>query len=160
MSRLFDIYRSGYVQRYHTNPQMAWAAQTNGHHQWGVTVLLLELFPDRVTVPLLWEALYHDAGEIGAADVSSPAKRRYPDLAKAVTEAEENERFNMGIAPACLEPMEAILLKFCDVLESYLFARILTPWVLEGDGWPEQRSWLLGQAEVLMVEDQVAEMLA
>jgi hypothetical protein len=159
MTRILDIYRSGFVQRYHTNPQMAWAAQTNGHHQWGVVILLMELFPDRISVPLLWEALYHDAGEMGAADVSAPAKRRHPALGAACAEAEAMERFGMGIAKAELDFYEVILLKFCDVLESYLFARVRTPWVLKGDGWPEQRQWLVEQAEVLKVGDAVQEML-
>lgn len=160
MTRILDIYRSGFVQRYHTNPQMAWAAQTNGHHQWGVVILLMELFPERISIPLLWEALYHDAGEMGAADVAAPAKRRHPDLAAAVADAEAMERFGMGIAKAELDVYEVILLKFCDVLESYLFAATRAPWVLDSQGWPEQRRWILEQADVLNVGDVVREMLA
>ena len=41
-----EIYRSGFVQRYAQNPEMAWIGQTDAHHQWGVTILMFALFGD------------------------------------------------------------------------------------------------------------------
>ena len=133
------IYRTGFVQRYAQNPQMAWTGQTLGHHQWGVAMLMFELFPDEVNLALIWEALYHDAGEMGTCDASYPAKKRYPKMAEAIAEAEAAERADMNIGQAELTDREIAALKLCDRLESYLFAKVRTPWVLTGDDWPELR---------------------
>jgi 5'-deoxynucleotidase YfbR-like HD superfamily hydrolase len=149
--RTLDIYRSGFVQRYHTNPAMAWAGQTNGQHQWGVAALLCALFPDRITLPLLWEALHHDAGEMQTCDMSFPAKQAYPQVASVLAEAEADSRWRMGIDKAALTFDEAAMLKLCDRLESVLFASVRTPWVLKGDGWPEMRAgvvWAAGGLDV------------
>jgi 5'-deoxynucleotidase YfbR-like HD superfamily hydrolase len=156
-----DIYRSGFVQRYSSNPEMAHLGQNLGHHQWGVAVLMFALFKDRVdNMALIWEALHHDAGEMGAVDVSYPAKRKHPDLARAAADAEANERIDMGIGAAWLDDDETAMLKLCDRLESYLFARVRAPWVLPGDGWPELRAWCVGEAWRLGVGAEVEGLLA
>jgi hypothetical protein len=157
---LQKIYESGFVARYHTNPQMAWAGQTNGHHQWGVVALLMALFPDEMNLALVWEALHHDAGEMGVCDMSYPAKRKHRGAAEAVAEAEVNERIDMGVPKAVLLPREVEMLKFCDRLESMLFARVRAPWVLSGDGWPKMRLDLLRDAERLGVGLEVERLLA
>ncbi len=158
---IWTLYRTGHTARYHGNAEMAWTGQTNGHHQWGVVTLLFALFPDEVTLPLIWEAHHHDTGETGVCDMNAPAKRKYPDVAAAVAGAEAHERMEMGVAKAVLTEREAALLKFCDRLESVLFARVRAPWVLTGDGWPEQvedlrrDAWRLGagvEVEGLMGE--------
>lgn len=142
----YDLYRTGFVQRYAQNPEMAWTGQTLGHHQWGVAILLLRLFGDRVNLAVVWEALHHDAGEMGSCDASSPAKQRHPTMATAIAEAETIERVELGVCEAVLTEDEAAMLKFCDRLESYLFASVRTPWVLEGAGWPEVLDSLREQA--------------
>ena len=151
----YQVYRSGFVQRYAQNPDMAWTCQTVGHHQWGMAMLLFHLFPDDVTLPLIWEALHHDTGEMGAAEVSGPAKRRYPALAAAVADAEREERIEMEVAEAYLEEGEATRLAFCDSLEAYLFARVRTPWVLDRADWIEMKGRLLTQAAALGVTAKV-----
>ena len=157
--KLFDIYRSGFVQRYAQNPSVAWTAQTNGHHQWGVTMLLFALFPDEMNVAVVWEALHHDAGEMGTCDASYPAKQRHPEMAAAIADAETNERIEMGVAKAWLPEREAAMLKLCDRLESLLYVRVRTPWVLDGDGWPEMRSGVVGMAWNLGVGAEVEGLL-
>ena len=159
----YTLYRTGFVQRYASNPQMAWLNQTNGHHQWGVAVLMLRLFGDRIdNLAVVWEALHHDTGEMGAADVSYPAKRRYPALAAAVADAERQERIEMGVCEAALTDDEIAMLKFCDRLESYLFASVRAPWVLGQADWRALREWLESQrfapdvaAEVRRLLDEV-----
>ena len=147
---IWTLYRTGFTQRFHGNAEMAWLGQTNGHHQWGVVTLLFSLFPDEVTLPLIWEAHHHDTGETGSCDMNAPAKRKYPAVAAAVAEAEANERVEMGVPEAVLTEREAALLKFCDRLESVLFARVRMPAVLTGDVWPKQieglrrDAWRLG----------------
>lgn len=156
-----DVYRSGLVQRYHSNPEMAHLGQTNGHHQWGVTVLLFGIFGDRVdNMALVWEALHHDTGEMGAADVSYPAKRRHPDLAAAAADAEANERIAMGVGSAYLTEDETAMLKLCDRLESYLFTRVRAPWLLQEDGWPTLRLDCIREAWRLGVGAEVEGLLA
>lgn len=159
--QVFRLYKTGHTARYHGNAEMAWIGQTNGHHQWGVVTLLFSLFPDEVTLPLIWEAHHHDTGETGSCDMNAPAKRKYPEVATAVAGAEANERVEMGVPEAVLTEREAAMLKFCDRLESVLFARVRAPWVLTGDGWPEQieglrrDAWRLGvgaKVEGLMKE--------
>lgn len=155
-----DVYRSGFVQRYHSNPEIAWAGQTNGQHQWGVAILLLALFDARANMALLWEALHHDAGEMGTADMSAPNKRRHPAAAESLALAERNERIEMGAPEAWLTVEEWAILKLCDGLEAWLFARVRCPWMLTGDGWPEMRLDLIERAKTLGVEARVEELLA
>lgn len=156
----YDLYRSGFVRRYHSSPEMAHLGQTNGHHQWGVAVLLFRLFGDRIDnlVPV-WEALHHDTGEMGSADVSHPAKQNYPALGKAAAEAERVERADMEVPEAWMREEERAMLKFCDRLESYLFASVRAPWVLGRDGWPEMRAALEGQSFALGVGAEVKALL-
>jgi 5'-deoxynucleotidase YfbR-like HD superfamily hydrolase len=153
------VYDSGFVQRYAQNPKMAWAGQTLGHHQWGVAVLLLALFPDEANLALVWEALHHDAGEMGSAEVSYPAKRKHKALAGAAADAEWEERFQMGVPEAVLAERETAMLKLCDRLESLLFASVRTPWVLAGEGWPEMREGVVEMAVDLGVADAVERLL-
>jgi 5'-deoxynucleotidase YfbR-like HD superfamily hydrolase len=136
---IYETYRSGHVQRFHGNPDMAWTGQTLGHHQWGVAMLLCALFPERVNAAVLWEALHHDTGEMHTCDMSYPAKMRYPEAAAALAEAEGDARVWMGVPEVVLTEEEEAMLKLCDRLESLLFAKVRTPWVLHGDGWPEMR---------------------
>jgi hypothetical protein len=157
---LKDVYRSGFVQRYATNPEMAWTGQTDGQHAWGVAVLLLGLFGDRVNMAVVWEALHHDCGEMGTCDMSAPNKKRWPDAASALAEAEAEERVWMGIPEAVLLDDEAAMLKLCDGLESWLFASVRTPWVLSGDGWPKMRLDLLREGARLGVGAEVERLLA
>jgi 5'-deoxynucleotidase YfbR-like HD superfamily hydrolase len=157
---IMDIYRSGFVQRYHSNPEMAWTGQTNGQHQWGVAALLCALFPDRINLPLLWEALHHDAGEMLTCDMSHPAKCAYPNVASVLAEAEADARVWMGVSEVMLTAEEADMLKLCDRLESLLFASTRTPWVLtRGQGWPELRQACLDMACALGVRERVEEMV-
>lgn len=155
------LYRTGFGQRYAMNPEMAWTGQTLGHHQWGVAVLLLELFPD-CSMETLKEALLHDTGEPGAgADVSAPAKAKYPRLAEAAEIAELAERAQMGVPwTNRLTEEEDDQIILCDKLEAYLFAKTRCPWVLARDGWPEGKTRIIQMAARLGVERQVREKLA
>ena len=154
------LYRTGFGQRYAMNPEMAWTGQTLGHHQWGVAVLLLELFP-ACTRETLVEALLHDTGEPGAgADVSAPAKAKYPMLAEAVAGAEFCERAEMGRGADETSMCDHEAINLCDRLEAFMFTRVRNPAVLAGNGWPEGCVSLLQRAARLGVERQVREKLS
>jgi 5'-deoxynucleotidase YfbR-like HD superfamily hydrolase len=159
MNTTYALYRTGHVQRFAQSPEMAWTGQTLGHHQWGVAILMLKLFPDRMNLAVLWEALHHDTGEQGAAEVSCLAKKKYPRLAEAVREAEARERGELGVHEAVLTDEERDMLKLCDGLESFLYASVRTPWVLTGGGWPEMRDNLIGRAWALGVGAKVEGLL-
>lgn len=151
-----DIYRSSFVQRYHSNPDLAHLGQTTGHHQWGVAVLLLRLFPD-ASLPLLREALLHDVGEMGTADISAPAKARHPALGAAATAAETVAREEMGVPAAALSVDDEARLRLCDMLEPWLFVCTRAPWVLGRDGWPQMRVDIARRAAALGVAAAVRE---
>ena len=148
------LYRTGFGQRYAMHPEMAWTAQTLAHHQWGVAVLLLKLFPDLSPV-LLEEALLHDTGEPGTADASYVAKQAYPALAEVLDECEAVERADLGVPETYLTDEERAQLELCDRLESYLFAKIRAPHVLERPRWQVMRVRLIQSAARLGVEAQV-----
>lgn len=155
----YDLYRSGFVQRYASKPEMAWTGQTDAHHQWGVTVLLLRLFGAVVSPEAVWEALHHDTGEMGACDVSYPAKQKYPALAEAAGEAEAQERAEMGVPEAKVSYEDYQRVKFCDRLESYLFTSVRAPWLLHNAEWKAQRHWLEGESFKLNVAAEVRALL-
>lgn len=155
----FQLYQTGFVQRYAQNPAMAWTGQTLGHHQWGVAVLLLRLFGDEVNLAVVWEALHHDTGEMGSCDASYPAKQRHPAMAAAIRDAEALERIEMGVCEAALTEREKAMVKLCDRLESLLFARVRTPWVLEQADWVRQRRDIVGAAWALGVGAEVEGLL-
>ena len=139
-------YQTGFAQRYAMNPQLARHGQTLGHHQWGVATLLLTLFPD-CRKEVLVEALLHDTGEPGVGcDMSSPAKRRYPEIATALAMAEYVERRQLGTLVEDLTEIEQAQVILCDRLEAYLYVSVTAPWVLADDGWPEMRAGLEQQA--------------
>ena len=156
---IYQHYRTGFVQRYAQNPEMAWTGQTLGQHQWGVVTLLKGLFRDEVTVEMLWEAHNHDTGEMGACDASYPAKMKHPGMAAAISEAEAEERAALGVPEADLTPHQHRMLKLCDRLESLLFAKIRAPWVLDGAGWPELCAKIVEDAEALGVGPEVKALL-
>jgi 5'-deoxynucleotidase YfbR-like HD superfamily hydrolase len=153
-----EVYLSGFVARYSQNPQMAWTGQTDGQHQWGVAVLLMGLFPDS-RVDVLREALLHDTGERGACEASYPAKQKHPQMAAAIRLAELQERAEMGVPERTLTTLEWQRVKFCDRLESLLYAKVRAPWALQVDGWPELRALVLRQAVELGVLDQTERMV-
>lgn len=81
MNKTLKLWRSGLVQRWHQNPEMAPTGQTNGHHQWACASLLLALNP-MVSQNLLIFILTHDVGELDAGDLAGPFKREHPDFAE------------------------------------------------------------------------------
>lgn len=139
-------YQTGFAQRYSMDPRLARLGQTLGHHQWGVSTLLLTLFPD-CRKEVLVEALLHDTGEPGVGcDMAAPAKRRYPEVATALAMAEYIERRQIGTPVEDLTVIEQAQVVLCDGLEAYLYVSVVAPWVLAGDGWPEMRAGLEQQA--------------
>jgi hypothetical protein len=150
-SASWRAYLAGHVQRWHTNPALAWTGQTVGHHQWGVACLILMLFPGEATSFLLREALTHDCGEGGTCDLARPVRSRYPHLAHAADEAGEAERLDLGFPAAPLTHRERGILGLCDRLEAILFVAARTPHLLDRDDWRQARDEVLARARALGV---------
>lgn len=76
-----------HIKRWHTvrtvvNPE------TVGHHTAGVMSVLFFMY-DEPPVTLLKYALFHDAAEMATGDIPATAKWNFPELAKALKDAED-----------------------------------------------------------------------
>jgi 5'-deoxynucleotidase YfbR-like HD superfamily hydrolase len=154
------LYRSGLVQRYHSNPDLARFGQTNAAHQWGVAALILKLHP-MPSRDLIVAALLHDVGEIDTGDLASPFKRKYPEIAdchSAIEYQHRDETIGPLLIPCFmqLDDTESDWLRMCDSLEAFLFAKNHRPDILDRDGWPEQVLQVRETARRLNVYAEIA----
>lgn len=147
--KLYPIWLSGLVRRWHSNPDLAHTAQTNAQHQWGCAILAIHLFPDNHR--LLIDAITHDVAEVGVGDVAGPAKRLYPMLKDAIDRAESLKFLELQL----IEPMKTQELSLIDMLEAYLWAERHAPNAMVSDGWPELLADIKAMARHLRVYDKV-----
>jgi 5'-deoxynucleotidase YfbR-like HD superfamily hydrolase len=148
----YRLWRSGFVRRWHSNPDMAHTAQTNAQHMWGCAVLAKFLFPGRYDV--LTACLLHDCGEVDIGDLSGPAKRENPDVARMVSKLESNKMTELGI-----DYIPCPEMKFVDMLEAYLWVHKHNPKLLSTDEWVEQARQLDTMAATLGVMSGYQEIL-
>ena len=154
-----NLYRSGFVRRYHTHPTLGAHGQTNGHHQWGVAALIVALHPNP-SRELLMAALFHDAGEYLTGDLPYSFKMFFPKVYEAVSREEEAECADMLGRGLLLEARDRDWLKMCDRLEAVLFVGLVEPARLAEPDWRECVSSVVRMAAGLGVEDEVRGMLA
>jgi len=153
------LYRSGMVQRYHSNPDFARFGQTNAAHQWGVVALIFALNP-KPSIGLIKAAAFHDVGELVAGDLPQPFKAENPHIASLHRDAEHRHRDELtGFAWPELTQTETAWLALCDRLEAYLFAVNHNETATRANGWPEGRTALLEAARGLGCLDAVIRML-
>lgn len=142
-----EVWKSGFVRRWHSHPDLASTNQTNAAHQWGVAIIAMHLFPD--DDDLLKAALLHDVGEVNLGDLSAPAKRSKPILAKAYKEAEDLNMATMDVPiPECSKNR----LDLCDMLEAFLWVQHHQREVLETISWLDQiqrMCWIAEEEGVL-----------
>lgn len=148
----YRVWRSGFVRRWHSNPDMAHTGQTNAQHQWGCAVLAMELFPGEYQ--LLKACLLHDAGEVNVGDVSAPAKEAEPDLRRLLRRAECRQMEDMEI-----DYLRHEALKFIDRLEALLWVAHHNRNLLGTDEWSEQREWMWQTAAQLGVHEKYSEII-
>jgi hypothetical protein len=139
-----ELWLSGLVRRWHSNPDLAYTGQTNAHHQWSCAVLALYLWPD--DAELLRACLLHDAGEMHVGDVPSPAKAENPALKEMLDQIEGEQLRRMGV-----EIVPSDRLKFIDRLEAYLWAMHHQPKLRYADEWYEPLVWLADTAKEMGV---------
>lgn len=127
VEQLILVLRAYNVKRYHTADLNE--VQTVGDHSARVALLTIYLAGD---TRLVWSALIHDGAEGEVGDVSSAAKWKYPELAKALRQTEEEVLKKVGLTIYLTEEDRAIL-KAADLLELILFgARQYSKGVVEG----------------------------
>lgn len=148
----FKIWRSGFVRRWHANPDLAHTAQTNAQHQWGCAVLAMQLFPGRYD--LLKSCLLHDCGEVDVGDVSGPVKDSDHDLKLALRRAEGKKMEELGIDYARLPE-----LKLIDMLEAWLWVCKHDERLIWRDDWFEQKDEIIKRAKTLGVINLVQDIM-
>lgn len=154
-----EVYRAGFVVRYHNNPELIWFMQNDAAHTWGVVSLILMLHP-KPTVALLAAAQFHDVGEYHACDMSGPFKRKHPEHAAEHSRIETDYRREMTDSKFEAETVsDKEWIDFCDKLEALLFVLTVKPRVAKIRGWPEQRKRLVAWADKLGVKAQVKALL-
>jgi len=119
--RVLALREGGWVDRMHTVPKLR-RYDTAGH-QWNVTMLMMQLFPDDVSPALIWVCMTHDVPERWVGDTPYPAKKWLnPDLGEALTDSERKVADMLDIN-AELSLREGAILRICDMLEFFLWAR-------------------------------------
>ncbi len=142
MTSPLDLWRSGLVQRWHANPDLAWTGQTLAAHQWGCAVLLKQLFP-LASGDALFATLTHDIGEMIVGDLPAPFKNANPVMAAQHAAFEKIQADKIRGSNISLTSAETDRLKLVDMLEAYLWVAQKNPAILDKDGWPEMRAAIL-----------------
>ena len=143
-----DIHRSGYVRRWHSNPDLAHITETLAHHHGQVAQIIFELHPNP-SVDLIYEALHHDCGELVTGDVPYPAKQESRELTELLDKAEGDARKKMGCPCERLSFSDVCWLKFADRLQSYRHAQRVAPHALKRKDWRDLLEWIMKEADAL-----------
>jgi len=144
----YKVWRSGFVRRWHANPDLAHTAQVNAQHQWGCAVLAMKLFPG--DYDLLKACLMHDCGEVDVGDVSGPVKEADPDLSRALRRAESMKMEELGIDYARRPE-----LKLIDMLEAWLWVCKHDQRLIWRGEWLDQKDEIQRRAAALGVSNLV-----
>lgn len=133
----------GAVQRCHTVRHQG--SYSNAEHSWGVAMLILQLYPDDVS--LVGYALVHDIPEAVTGDVPATVKKDAVD-----EHAFDDYILSCWALPQLneLDPAARHILKSCDKLELWLWAKeqramgnLFANEILENlDTWFEQPGYL------------------
>lgn len=114
-----EIWRSGYVTRYHARPEVK--AETLAEHHARTAQILCELyFPNLPSAELLFAALHHDVAELVVGDLPYPFKVAFPEIAKAHAQAEMVERYRILRRAFMLGLREIEELKLADRIAAYI----------------------------------------
>jgi len=149
------VFRAGFVSRWHTNPDLAHTCDRIDGHSARVARIILALHPNP-SLALIRAALIHDDGESVTGDVPMMTKS---GRLRAELEAAEGaaSRALWGDALPMLSGDDHAWLKLADRLDAYMWAAHHAPHIMDSDGWPEARKWIIAEAERLGVKDAVRE---
>lgn len=124
MNKLYQLWESAYVQRWHNKPYVP--AQTTGQHTFGMLVLLMKLHPNPSTS--LYEAvIQHDGGEYDflGCDFPYPQKRDFPVLRDIDDRFNENYQSYFELRQPLLNEDDRLWLSYLDQLEAGLYLESL-----------------------------------
>lgn len=108
----------GLVNRYHTKNTIQ--PNTVGHHSFGVAWMIYLLTKGAADTSLVFAALAHDLAEQVTGDISSPTKRKFPELA-AMVQLMEDETLEAHGLFFQLSSEEQRILKIADCLDGMLY---------------------------------------
>ena len=156
---LHQAFRAGFVRRWHTNPELAHTNDRIDGHSGRVARIILMLHPSP-SVELLRAALIHDDGESVVGDIPGPYKFCLKNSDCWIISNDEDRAlesiWDRGADLRWIDdPSDQNWLSFADRLDAYMWAQHHAPSVLIGDGWPDARAWLEGQAIALGVSDHL-----
>lgn len=113
------IYKGGHTKRFHTADTLT--EQSVAAHSFGVAWLIVLIYPS-ARKDLILAGLAHDLAEHVIGDVSSPAKRRFPQLKSALDAAEHTMLRDVGLDfETGLTDFEVKVLKTADMLDGMMF---------------------------------------
>jgi 5'-deoxynucleotidase len=130
---LRKILRSGYVTRWHSNPDLAHIRETLAEHHARVAQIILAYHPCP-SLALIDAALHHDAGEMIVGDLPGPFKHAHPAISTAHARAENEALRRMGVV-INLTPTEALWLKYADMHAAYEHVLHVAPRIAEQPEW-------------------------
>jgi len=143
---LINIFRAGFVRRWHTNPDLAHTCDRIDGHSARVARFILALHPGP-SVALIEAALTHDDGESVVGDMPYSAKTG--QLGVDLRHAEGRATSALWGSSPLMQGDDMRWLNFADRLDAYMWAAHHAPHVMDKDGWPEVREWLLAEAREL-----------
>lgn len=160
MTSILDIYKSGEVRRWHSNPAMAHVCDTVAAHSSRVAKIILRFHPNP-SMALIVAALTHDDGESLTGDVPSPAKRASPELARLLDRIEGDEiaRLWGSDTRKHITPESLRWLSFADKLDAFITAEIHAPREVKKAEWLIAKHDLSGMADDLGIAPLLAELL-
>lgn len=141
MAHIRDVFRAGFVTRWHTNPDLCHTNDRIDGHSARVARVILALHPSP-SLALIRAALTHDDGESGVGDVKAPAKDADETLSALLTGAERAHRMLLWGPDPELSDLDRDWLHFADRLDAYMWASHYAPHALTSDGWPEAKDRL------------------
>ena len=153
-----DLYKSGFVQRWHTHHVLARTGQTLGHHQWGVATIIAALHPCP-SAALLMAAMWHDVGESVSGDMPFTAKRNNVALSYELGKIEHKAQSRLTQRNIVIDDDDEAWLKMADRLEAYLYVQTVEPRLLDSDDWQECLDDIFAISEELGIYDDVAELV-
>ena len=92
--RIYNTRMAGRIRRLHIRP-MNGEEQNVAAHTWGVTMILIDLFPD-VSKDAILFTLRHDVPEVVTGDIPANVKWDNPGLEEALAEREKEFMKKMG----------------------------------------------------------------
>lgn len=162
-NKTLKLWRSGLVQRWHQNPEMAPTGQTNGHHQWGCASLLLHLNP-MVSQNLLIFILTHDVGELDAGDLAGPFKREHPEFTERHEGVETMYRHDtLGgalVRDHHLSDRDLLWWRMVDRLEALLYVITYRPDLSVKRQWDKCENFVIKTSRELGVEDGIYKLIS